>query len=417
MITGIKCDEGYSMTLSEELSWRGFINQYTFPDITAIDKEPLTFYWGVDPSGPSMTIGHLAPAMMVRRLMEQGGHKAILLVGGATGMIGDPDGKKQERDLLTIEQIEQNKKNIVKQYESIFAGQSFEVVDNYDWFKDMHYLDFLREVGKKVPVSQLLDREFVKSRIGENGEGISYAEFSYNLIQGYDFLHLFRTKNVTLQVAGADQWGNSVTGIQLIKKIEGSDANVLTTPLIINKATGVKFGKTESGAVWLDPTLTTPYQFYQFWFNVDDEFAEELIAKYTLLSKEVIEEIIAAHKVRPQERLLQRKLADEVTRIVHGDDRLVSVQTIMEVLFGDQEAKDLSESAIAMLAAEIPVAQAGATITEALQTAAIVEGKGAARRLIEGGGVKLNGMKVDGDLAVSAKDLIKVGKNKFIFVK
>ena len=405
------------MTLSEELLWRGFINQYTFADISAIDTESLTFYWGVDPSGPSMTIGHLAPAMMVRRFIEQGGHKAVLLIGGATGMIGDPDGKKQERDLLTLDQIEENKKNIVKQYQSIFAGQSFEVVDNYDWFKDMHYLDFLREVGKKVPISQLLDREFVKSRIGENGEGISYAEFSYNLIQGYDFLHLFREKNVTLQVAGADQWGNSVTGIQLIKKIEGGDAHVLTTPLIINKATGVKFGKTESGAVWLDPTLTTPYRFYQFWFNVDDEFAEELIAKYTMLDKEVIDEAVAAHKTKPQDRLLQRKLADEVTRIVHGDERLGSVQKIMEVLFGSREISELSEADIEALSVEIPTVAADVTLTDALHIAEITAGKGAARRLIEGGGVSVNGAKVDDDPHLVSKDLVKIGKNKFIYVK
>lgn len=405
------------MTLSEELAWRGFVNQYTFSDITEIDDKSLTFYWGVDPSGPSMTIGHLAPAMMVRHMIEHG-HKAVLLIGGATGMIGDPDGKKQERDLLTIEQIEQNKKNIVEQYKTIFADQSFEVVDNYDWFKDMGYLEFLRDVGKKVSMSQLLDREFIKSRIGEEGQGISYAEFSYNLIQGYDFLHLYREKGVTLQVAGSDQWGNSITGVHLVKKIESADAHVLTTPLIINKATGVKFGKSEAGAIWLDPTMTSPYQFYQFWFNVDDEFAKDLITKYTMLDKGTIEKIISEHDTKPQERLLQRTLADEATRTVHGEKRLASVKAILSVLFETQETVDLSDEAIDMLAKEIPAVTAGLTLADALKEAQVVDSNGAARRLVAGGGVRINGEKVSDDqIALSARDLIKVGKNKFILAQ
>ena len=405
------------MTLSEELAWRGFVNQYTFSDITELDKEPLTFYWGVDPSGPSMTIGHLAPAMMVRHLIEHG-HKAIVLIGGATGMIGDPDGKKQERNLLTIEQIEENKKNIVSQYARIFAGHSFEVVDNYDWFKDMGYLEFLREVGKKVPMSELLDREFIKSRMGEGGEGISYAEFSYNLIQGYDFLTLFREKGATLQVAGADQWGNSVTGVQLIRKIEGGEAHVLTTPLIINKATGVKFGKTEAGAIWLDPALTTPYQFYQFWLNVDDEFAADLITKYTMLSKEVIESVIAEHSQAPQKRILQRRLADEATRIIHGDERLDTVHKLLTVLFEEGDISNLSDEAIEALAAEIPVVHAGGTIVEAMTESKIADSNGAARRLIAGGGVKVNGEKIaDSELVLEPKSIVKVGKNKFVLVR
>lgn len=405
------------MKLSEELLWRGFVNQHTFSDITELDEKPLTFYWGVDPSGPSMTIGHLAPAMMIRHFMERG-HKAIVLIGGATGMIGDPDGKKQERDLLTLEQIEQNKKNIVAQYQQIFAGQEFEVVDNYDWFKDMGYLDFLREVGKKVPMSQLLDREFIKSRIGEDGQGISYAEFSYNLIQGYDFLHLYRTKGATLQVAGADQWGNAITGVQLIKRIESAESHVFTTPLIINKATGVKFGKSEAGAVWLDPTMTTPYQFYQFWLNTDDESAKDLITKYTLLTKDIVDETIAAHNEAPQARLLQHKLAEEVTRIIHGEERLTSVKSILNVLFGAQATVELSDDAMEMLAKEIPVVEAGTTLIDALNVAAVVSSNSEARRLLSGGAIKLNGEKISDDqLTLSAKDLVKIGKNKFILTR
>jgi len=405
------------MKLSEELLWRGFVNQHTFSDITELDEKPLTFYWGVDPSGPSMTIGHLAPAMMIRHFMERG-HKAIVLIGGATGMIGDPDGKKQERDLLTLEQIAENKKNIVAQYRQIFAGQDFEVVDNYDWFKDMNYLDFLREIGKKVPMSQLLDRDFIKSRIGEDGQGISYAEFSYNLIQGYDFLHLYRTRGATLQVSGADQWGNAITGVQLIKRIESAESHVFTTPLIINKATGVKFGKTEAGAIWLDPTMTTPYQFYQFWLNVDDESAKDLITKYTLLTKDVVDQTIAAHDEAPQKRLLQHRLAEEVTRTIHGEERLASVKAILEVLFGAQAANELSEEAMDMLSKEIPTVQAGISLIDALNEASIVESNGEARRLVSGGAVRLNGEKItDDQISLAAKDLVKVGKNKFVFAR
>ena len=405
------------MTLSEELLWRGFINQHTFADITDLDKEPLTFYWGVDPSGPSMTIGHLAPAMMIRHFINHG-YKAVVLIGGATGMIGDPDGKKQERDLQSVEQIESNKNNIVKQYRQIFAGEDFDVVDNYDWFKNMGYLEFLREIGKKVPMSQLLDREFIKTRLGDDGQGISYAEFSYNLIQGYDFLHLYREKNATLQVAGGDQWGNAITGVQLIKKLEGADANVVTTPLIINKATGVKFGKSEAGAVWLDPTLTTPYQYYQFWLNVDDESAKDLIKKYTLLGKEEIEKLIEEHDVQPQDRILQRTLADESTRIVHGEERVNSVKAIVAVLFEGGQAVDLSDADIEMLASEIPTVPSEMQLVEALVESGVAKSRSDARRLLAGGAVKLNGEKTsDEQYQLALRDLVKVGKNKFILAK
>lgn len=403
------------MKLSEELSWRGFVNQHTFSDIAELDEKPLTFYWGVDPSGPSMTVGHLAPAIMIRHFMERG-HKAILLIGGATGLIGDPDGKKQERNLLTVEQIEQNKKNIVEQYGQIFAGQSFEVVDNLDWFKDIGYLDFLREVGKKVPMSQLLDREFIKSRLGEGGDGISYAEFSYNLIQGYDFLHLFREKGVTLQVSGADQWGNSVTGVQLIKRLEGADTHVFTTPLIINKASGVKFGKSEAGAVWLNPEMTTPYQFYQFWLNSDDESAVDLIAKYTLLGKDEVDTIITEHQGRPQARLLQRRLAEEVTKLVHGEARLASVKSILAVLFEDEAGVELTDEYVEMLSKEIPTVQAGIGLVDAMTASGIASSNGEARRLIVSGAVRINGQKQEegSDPVLVSKDLVKVGKNKFV---
>lgn len=404
------------MTLSEELTWRGFVNQYTFSTITDLDAERRTFYWGVDPSAPSMTVGNLAPAMMVRHLLAHG-YKAILLVGGATGMIGDPDGKKQERDLLTLEQISINKAAIVAQYGELFKGFDFEVVDNYDWFKDMGYLEFLREVGKKTSMTQLLDREFIKNRIGEGGEGISYAEFSYNLIQGYDFLHLYRHKGATLQVAGADQWGNSITGVQLIKRIEAAEAHVLTSPLIINKATGVKFGKSEGGAVWLDPNLTTPYQFYQFWLNIDDASAYELISIYTLLDRRTVDGLRHEHTKAPQKRILQRSLADEVTCFVHGEARLALVHTLLRVLFDDGSLSDVLEEGLEALSAEIPVVATKTTIVEALVASGHAASSSEARRLISGGAVTSSGEKVtDVSMQFDATTLIKVGKNKFLLI-
>ena len=267
------------MTLSEELQWRGFVNQTTYKDLAALNGAPITFYWGVDPSADSMQVGNFAMAMMVRHFINHG-HKAILLVGGATGLIGDPDGKAQERDLKPLEEIEHNKQAISAQYRQVFAGQDFEIVDNYDWFKGLGYLEFLRDVGKHVPMRQMLGREFVQSRLSDDGAGISYAEFSYSLIQGYDFLHLHREKGVTLQVAGADQWGNSIAGVELIRRITGGEAHVWTGPLIVNKTTGVKFGKTESGAIWLDPAKTSPTQFYQFWVNCDDA-GVKITSKFT----------------------------------------------------------------------------------------------------------------------------------------
>ena len=403
------------MTLSEELAWRGFVNQMTFADITDLDKETRTFYWGVDPSADSMTIGHLAPAMMIRHFMNHG-HKAILLAGGATGMIGDPDGKKQERDLKTPEEIAKNVEGIVAQYKNIFTDQQFEIVNNYDWFKGIGYLQFLREVGKHMSMTQLLDREFIQSRIGEGGDGISYAEFSYALIQGYDFLHLYREKGATLQVAGADQWGNSVAGVSLIRKLEGTETHVFTTPLIINKATGVKFGKSEAGAVWLDPAKTSPYKFYQFWLNTDDETAKDLVKIYTMLDRETVESLIHDHEQNPGERALQKTLAREVTDTVHGRERRESVERVTSVLFGGSDVNSLTPDDIEALSLEIPTVQPQNAVAALVQTG-VAASNSEARRLIEGGAISVNGIKLTQDTEVSATSLIKKGKNNFVLVK
>lgn len=402
------------MTLAEELQWRGFVNQTTLADLTDIN-EPRTFYWGVDPSADSMTIGNLAPAMMIRHMIDHG-HKAILLVGGATGMIGDPDGKKQERGLKSLDEIAHNKKAIAEQYRNVFAGQEFETVDNYDWFKGMNYLDFLRDIGKHVSMTQMLDRDFVQARIGKGGEGISYAEFSYSLIQGYDFLHLYRTKNATLQVAGADQWGNSISGVQLIRRIEAGEAHVFTAPLVVNKQTGVKFGKSEGGAIWLDAEKTSPYKFYQFWLNVDDETAEDLVKIYTLLTKDVVESLIATHRENPGNRTLQRTLAKEVTQLIHGEDRCASVEKVTEVLFGSRSVGELDEIDLDELSREIPtVSSAG--IQQVLTESGLAASGGEARRFVEAGAVKVNGMKVDSLHSVDAPSLVKRGKNGFALVR
>lgn len=404
-----------NMTLSEELAWRGFVNQMTFTDISELDAEKRTFYWGVDPSAPSMTIGNLAAAMMVRTFMEHG-YAPILLIGGATGMIGDPDGKRTERDLLSLEQITTNKAAITAQYEQIFDGQHFKVVDNYDWFKGMGYLEFLRSVGKHMSMTQMLDRDFVKSRIGEGGSGISYAEFSYSLIQGYDYLHLFREHGVTLQLCGADQWGNSTTGVSLIRKLESGSAHVYSTPLIVNKATGVKFGKSESGAVWLDPELTSPFQFYQFWLNVDDGGVDEYLKVFTRITPSEHDELMSRSTADPSARHAQRYLAYEVTKLVHGESRAEQARNITASLFGDTPFAQLIDEELDMLALEIPVT-ASSTVLNALTTSGMASSNGEARRLLESGAISVNGEKVTADVPLQAPSLIKKGKNQFLLVR
>lgn len=384
------------MTLSEELQWRGSFHQTTFKDLKAIDGEPLTFYFGVDPSAASMTIGNLAAAMLIRRFIDHG-HNAILLVGGATGLIGDPDGKAQERDLKTLDEIAKNKAGIVAQYKQVFASKPFEIVDNYDWFKDLGYLQFLREVGKHVPMRQMLSRDFVQTRLGEDGAGISYAEFSYALIQGYDFLHLSREKNATLQLCGSDQWGNCIAGVELIRRITGRESHVLSMPLVINRATGVKFGKTEGGAIWLDPNLTTPTQFYQFWINCDDEGVEDYIKLYTLLDKPAVDEIMAKHGEDPRQRHAQTRLAEEITTLVHGEEAANTAREVTKVL-KDPQALALIEDAkvLEALRKEIPssTATVGDDILNVLTVTGLASSKTEARRFVQGNAIAVNGQKV-----------------------
>ena len=403
------------MTLAEELTWRGLINQTTFADVKDIN-EPRTFYFGVDPSAPSMTIGNLAAMMLCRHFIDHG-YKPLLLVGGATGMIGDPDGKKQERDLRNAETVARNVEGLAAQFRQVFRGQDFEIVDNADWFSQINYIDFLHKIGKHISMTQLLDREFVQQRIGEGGAGISYGEFSYGLIQGYDFLHLYREKGATLQLAGADQWGNSVIGVSLIRKLESSEAHVLTAPLVINKQTGVKFGKSEGGAIWLDPEMTSPYKFYQFWLNCDDQTSEDLIKIYTLLDRETVEALIDNHRANSGERALQKTLAREVTDLVHGRQRRESVERVTGVLFGGGNITALNDEDLNALANEIPTVDLETTVVAALVAAGLCASNGEARRLIQNNAISVNGAKIAGDMPLTETSLIKRGKNDFLLVK
>jgi tyrosyl-tRNA synthetase len=424
-IYSLICHKIESMKLSEELQWRGFVNQTTFTNITYLDDQKRIFYWGVDPSAASMQIGNLAAAMMVRVFIKHG-YTPILLVGGATGLIGDPDGKAQERDLKTVDEVAKNKAGIVEQYKRIFDGLDFKVVDNYDWFRDMNYLTFLRDVGKHVPMRQMLSRDFVQSRLGEDGAGISYAEFSYSLIQGYDFLHLFENHGVTLQLSGADQWGNSIAGVDLIRRKTGKSAHIWTTPLIVNKTTGVKFGKTEGGAVWLDAKMTSPYKFYQFWLNVDDEGIEDYLKIYTQLGKTEVDDVMAEFATDKAERAAQKRLAHEVTALVHGIEVAESVRRITSVLFGGANYSALTANDFSKLADELPVAgvSVGDSYVTSIVSVGLASSNSESRRFIEQGGVYVNGRPISIDTVIAPSDtldgthiIVRRGKNSNAILK
>ncbi|HEX5797113.1 MAG TPA: tyrosine--tRNA ligase [Candidatus Saccharimonadales bacterium] len=411
--------------LSEELIWRGFAHQTTLGDTSELDKKKFTFYWGVDPSSDSMTIGNLAIAMMVRHFIDHG-HRAVLLVGGATGVIGDPDGKTKERQLLSKEDIEKNKETIIKQYKTIFAHEKFEIVDNQEWFKNIKYIDFLRDVGKHVPLRQMLGREFVQSRLGEDGSGISYAEFSYSLIQGYDFLHLFKEKGVTLQVCGSDQWGNSIAGVELIRRIEGKEAHIWSAPLVINKSTGEKFGKTEEGAVWLDANKTGPFDFYQFWLNLDDDSAADYLKIYTLLPRNEVESIITEFKKDPSRRQAQKVLAHEVTKLVHGQEETESIERINACLFGSADYGGLTAKDISTMKGFLPVynTKTGENLISVLVATGLVTSNSEARRMFAQGAISLNGKTIDENYSLKKTDevaaghaIIKRGKNKYAIIE
>lgn len=403
------------MTLSEELTWRGFINQTTFKDITDLDKEKRTFYHGFDASADSQTIGNLA-AMMFDKVFIRHGYKAILLAGGATSLIGDPGGKDSERPMQSEEAIRHNVEMAEKQLRQIFREDSFTLVNNLDWIQSMSTIEFLRDVGKYFGMSTLVQRDYIQKRIGEGGSGMSYTEFSYTLLQGYDFLHLFREYGCTLQLAGSDQWGNSLSGVDLIRKVEREETHVMTLPLIINKATGKKFGKSEDGAIWLDPEKTSPYKFYQFWLNSDDEGVSDYLKIYTLIEPAEHEALMAEFKKNPGGRAAQKQLAYEVMQLVHGSEKAESAKNVTAVLFGDTPFEQLLDEDLDMLAGEIPVTTSG-NVLNALVTSGVAGSNGEARRLIDGGAISVNGTKIAEDQQLNLPSLIKKGKNSFILAR
>ena len=401
------------MKLSEELQWRGFWNQTTFTDDKLIDSENFTLYLGTDPSADSLHVGHLAVYMMVRHFLERG-HKLFLLVGGGTGMIGDMR-DTEERNLLSYEEIEHNKQALKSQVSRIFAGRDFTLVDNADWLAELELLPFLRDIGKNFNMADLVSREFFKARIN-NGKGLSFAEFTYTLLQGYDFWHLFNQYGVNLQIGGSDQWGNLLSGVDLIRKKENAEVYAMTAPLLINKSTGRKFGKSEGGAVWLDENKTSVYKFYQFWLNVDDESAIEYMKIFTMLDRDTIEAIAENHAVNPGARSAQKVLAREVTDIVHGSARRESVERVNEVLFGGGDFRKLSDNDLDALAEEIPCVDAGIDVIEALVESGAVGSNGEAKRLLKSGAISLNGEKLAENKVVNDTSLLKKGKNTFVLI-
>ncbi len=411
------------MKLSEELKYRGFIAETTIDNIEDLDtRESKKFYWGADPSADSLTIGNLAALMMCACFVRHG-YEPYLLVGGATGQIGDPK-DNGERDLKPLEEVEHNKKCIGEQIQRVVKADNLTMVDNYDWFSQIKFLDFLREVGKSFSMTQLLDRQFVQKRIGEGGAGISYAEFSYTLIQGYDFLHLYRKYGVALQLCGADQYGNCTSGIHLIKRLEDAVADVWSTPLVIDPVTGRKFGKSEGNAVWLASSdngsgnYTSIFDSYQFWMNQSDEAVESLIKIYTLYEPEKIEKIIAEHKAAPEQRIAQKALARGATEVVHGAANAEAVENLTAMLFNrDTDFTAFTADEINEFAAYLPVAAKGTNLVDLLVATSLAESKKKAREFIAGGAISINGVRVTEETSVDQTAIVKKGKNKFAVVK
>ena len=415
----------------EELRWRGMLAQIMPGTEELLQKEMVTAYLGTDPTADSLHIGHLCGIMMLRHL-QRCGHKPIILVGGATGMIGDPSGKSQERNLLDTETLYHNQECIKRQVSKFLdfdaeGENKAEMVNNYDWMKDFSFLDFARTVGKHITVNYMMAKESVQQRLnGTSRAGVSFTEFTYQLLQGYDFLHLYQTKGCKMQMGGNDQWGNMTTGTELIRRTLGNEAEAyaLTCPLI-TKADGKKFGKTESGNVWLDPKRTTPYSFYQFWLNVSDDDAERYIKIFTSLDRDTIEALVAEHKQDPGMRVLQKRLADEVTTMVHSKEDLDMAKEASSILFGKgtkDTLRKLDEATLLSIFEGVP----HFTLDKSLLGQPAVElftrddvkvfaSKGEMRKLVQGGGVSLNKEKLTTfDRTVSADDLID---DKYLLVQ
>ncbi|WP_299708569.1 tyrosine--tRNA ligase [uncultured Pontibacter sp.] len=404
------------MNLIEELRWRGMLHDFMPGTEEQLASGMTTGYIGFDPTASSLHIGNLATIMLLVHL-QRAGHKPVALVGGATGMIGDPSGKSAERNLLDENTLLANQAGIRKQLEKFLefnsGANSAEIVNNYDWFKEFSFLGFLREVGKHLTVNYMMAKDSVKKRIsadeeGNRAEGLSFTEFSYQLIQGYDFYHLYKHHNVRLQMGASDQWGNITTGTELIRRIDDGKAFALVGKLV-TKSDGTKFGKSEGGNVWLDPALTSPYKFYQFWLNLSDEEAEKLIKVYTLLPQNEIESLIEEHKQAPHLRVLQKALAKDVTIRVHSEEDYKSAVDASEILFGKGDLdtlKGLREDILLSVFEGVPQIEVSrghyegaATVSDLLSEVTggqIFESKGEAKRMIKNGGVSINRQKIQG---------------------
>ena len=409
------------MNFVDELRWRGMVHQLMPGTEELLAREQVTAYVGFDPTADSLHIGHLCSIMILRHF-QHAGHKPLALVGGATGMIGDPSGKSAERNLLTEEVLRHNEACIKAQLGHFLdfdsaASNGAELVDNYDWMRDFTFLDFAREVGKHITVNYMMAKDSVKKRLnGEARDGLSFTEFTYQLLQAYDFLHLYQTKNCKLQMGGSDQWGNITTGSELIRRTLGGEAYALTCPLI-TKSDGRKFGKTESGNVWLDKRYTTPYKFYQFWLNVGDDEAARYIRIFTSLPKDEIDALIAEHSADPGRRLLQKRLGEEVTCMVHSREDYDMAIEASNILFGRATKESLVRLDEATLLAvfdgvprfEVAKDQVcGAKAVDLLaETTKCFASKGEMRKLVQGGGVSLNKEKLETpDRLVTADDLL-----------
>ena len=399
----------------DELTWRGLIAQSTDPDELrkALDAGEVTFYAGFDPTAPGLHIGHLALLLTMRRLQDAG-HKPIGVVGGATGLIGDPSGKSTERVLNPREVVAQWVERIRGEVGRFLDLSSARIVSNLDWTGSMTALEFLRDVGKHFSVNRMLDRESVKARL--EGGGISYTEFSYQLLQSLDFLELYRRYGCTLQLGGSDQWGNLVAGIGLIRSVEGGTAHALSIPLI-TKPDGTKYGKTEGGAIWISPELMSPYAFYQFWLNVSDAEVPNLLKVFTFLSREQIEELAEATRLRPAAREGQRVLAREVTTLAHGEQEAAKAIAASQAIFGQGSLEELDEATLAAVVREVPSATVPVpwpSVADLMAASGIVPSKSAARRAITEGGAYLNNQRVTADDAVPREQDLLHGRYLFL---
>lgn len=397
------------MNFVEVLKWRGMLYDITPGTEEQLNKEMTSAYVGIDPTADSLHIGHLVGVMMLKHF-QMAGHRPIALIGGATGMIGDPSGKSQERNLLDEPTLRHNQECLKQQlakfldFESAAPNSAF-LVNNYDWMKDFSFLDFIRDIGKHITVNYMMSKDSVKKRLSEESKtGMSFTEFTYQLVQGYDYLHLNEKYNCKLQMGGSDQWGNIITGTELIRRKGGSEAFAITCPLI-TKADGTKFGKTESGNVWLDPLRTSPYKFYQFWLNTSDEDAERYIKIFTLLGKEEIEKLVAEHKEMPHLRILQRKLAEEITIMVHSQQEYEMAVEASEILFGKgtaEQLRKLDENTFLSVFEGVPQftvskqeLEGGISAVDLLAgRTAVFASKGELRRTVQGNGLSINKDKV-----------------------